>query len=53
VANGGTLFLEEVGEIPLELQPSSFRVLQEQEFERLGRHTDDQGRRPSGRRDEP
>ncbi len=53
LADKSSLFLDEVGDMPLELQPKLLRVLQEQEFERLGSNKADPDRRPADRRHQP
>ena len=36
IANGGTIFLDEIGELPINLQPKLLHILQQGEFERIG-----------------
>ena len=53
VAHGGTVFLDEIGEIRPALQAKLLRVLQDQTFERVGGHAGDPDRRPVRRRHQP
>ena len=43
LADGGTIFLDEIGDLPLALQPKILRVLQEKEFERVGGEKNNKG----------
>jgi len=53
VADGSTLFLDEIGELSLEVQAKLLRVLETGEFERLGEPEDDQGGRAPDRGHQP
>ena len=51
-ADGGTIFLDEIGDMSLKTQAKVLRVLQEQVMERVGGTQRDQGRRARARRDQ-
>ena len=53
MADGGTLLLDEISELPLELQAKLLRVLQEGQFERVGGNSTHQCRRPGHRHHQP
>ena len=50
LADGGTIFLDEIGDMRLKTQAKVLRVLQESKFERVGRHRADRGGRAGDRR---